>query len=151
MSQGLGKYVCHLVVGRDYRGGDMPLLYHIPSVVTIYFNMLCSLMEHWVLAMNTIALLSHLITMGHLIGTFRSNRTDFTHISSVVVWAIALYLSSTLNSDTTCSFLLFHATRLPPTKVQNPVVDFLSAGLPALSRRVHLKIVLFETEDFCLV
>jgi len=48
-----------------------------------------------------------------------------------------------LDLTTTVCFLLFQVTIFPPTKVQKPVVDFLSMGFLAQSALVNPTIPLF--------
>ena len=65
-----------------------------------------------------------------------SPRSFLIHRISVTPFAIPLNSASALDRATTFYFLLFQVTRLPPTRVKYPEVDFLSSRSPAQSASV---------------
>ncbi|WZZ40605.1 hypothetical protein YC2023_036864 [Brassica napus] len=85
------------------------------------------------LAMCIAAWLSQCIVIGVVTSIPKSLRSPLIQINSLVSFLIALYSVSALEQDTTFYFLLFHVTKLPPMKVQYPVVDLLSTRSPAQS------------------
>jgi hypothetical protein len=53
---------------------------------------------------------------------------DLNQIISATLRAIALYSALAVERAITCHFLLFQETRLPPTNMQYPDVDFPSSA-----------------------
>ena len=58
-------------------------------------------------------------------------RNCFSHASSQVSDAFAIYLALALDQATTFCFLLFQEIIFPPMKTQYPVVEHFSIGDPA--------------------
>jgi len=81
-------------------------------------------------AMWRVAWLLQYIFIGLISQNSNSWRNCFTHISSQVRDAIALYSASIEDQTTTFCFMLFQEIIFPPRKTQYPVVGRLSIGEP---------------------
>ena len=66
----------------------------------------------------------------------RSPNSFLIHRISVTPFAIPLNSASALDKATTFGFLLLQVTRLPPTRVKYPELDFRSSRSPAQSASV---------------
>ena len=82
------------------------------------------------------ALLSQNKFISELGATPISSSSFFNQSSSHIPLTIPRNSASALDNATTFCFLLLHVTRLPPTKVKYPEVDFLSVMFPARSASV---------------
>jgi hypothetical protein len=79
---------------------------------SIMLNMIIGNIKSWLV-----------ITMkleGHFLITFSSDKRFLTHRISQTPSAMALYLVSVVDRDTTNCFLLRHDTKFPPTNTQYP-------------------------------
>jgi hypothetical protein len=120
------EYVCQLLTVSNEWCHNFSRLHIFSNKVTINFNMFRTFMKNRVENNMPCCLIVTIHFHGFLVFYSKVMKKVFDPFSSLAVDSMVRYSAFALDLATIFYFLLFYVTRLPPTKTQKPMVDFLS-------------------------